>query len=178
MKKILKLILVFGLGYGLVSLFTAVSAPAATTKPQGVPEYISPNDVRAIVENINQKVFRGWFNPADVLAIIEIESSFRPHAERYESKLNDSSIGLMQILMSSAKDRGFTGTKAELIKPSINILYGMKHLKWSYDYLARRKVTVTKDEWISSYNMGVGNTMRGYLSHDYISKFKAARSKY
>jgi|GEM_PF-2512324 len=158
----------------------AVSKIVIPSKKPGfeVPEKISEAEALAIIRDINRRVFCNFFDEKDVLAIIYIESSFRPTAQRHESHLNDHSIGLMQLLTSTAKDRGFRGTKRELMKPTTNILYGMKHLEWSLIYLKRRKPKVTKEEWISSYNMGVGNTMKGRLSANYIAKFKAARAKY
>ncbi|WP_168185872.1 lytic transglycosylase domain-containing protein [Magnetospirillum sp. ME-1] len=133
-------------------------------------------DVVAMVRAINEAEFGGWFDIADVLAVIQIESSFRPGAYRAEPQINDASYGLMQILSRTAADRGYDGPPEGLYDPETNILFGMRHLRWSWDYLARRMGSAPpRSLWIGSYNAGVGNAMKGYTPYAYVMKFEAAR---
>lgn len=59
-----------------------------------------------------------------IKAVILTESSGNPQAYRYEAKINDASYGLMQLLYSTAKGLGYTGTAAGLYDPKTNILFG------------------------------------------------------
>lgn len=134
-------------------------------------------DVVGLVRAINDSEFGGWFSVPDVLAVIQIESSFRPSAYRAEPQIGDASYGLMQILSRSAADRGYDGPPEGLFDPETNIRYGMAHLKWSWDYLARRLgAAPSRAVWIGSYNAGVGNAVKGYTPWAYVAKFEVARA--
>ena len=69
-----------------------------------------------------------------VLAIIEAESTGNPKAYRGEAALHDGSIGLMQILLATARGMGYTGISGDpanlngLFYPQTNIHYGVKYL--------------------------------------------------
>lgn len=132
--------------------------------------------VAAMVEDINRAVFANWFAVADVMAIIEIESSFRPTVTGDDGV----SFGLMQIQVPSARDRGFVGPPRQLLEdPALNIRLGMSHLKWTFDYLQDRFGRApTIDEWIGGYNAGVGNVSRGFIPTSYVAKWRAARARY
>jgi len=163
-----KLISRLGLGF-VVWFLTAQFAKAATR--------LDPAKVRKIVEFVNETEFGGWFSVNDVMAIIQIESSFYPDAKRYEAKLNDASLGLMQILLSTARDRGFSGGPAGLFDPLTNVRLGMAQLKWSYDYLENRLgYPPPVDMWIGSYNAGVGNALKQIWSPGYVQKWQNARA--
>lgn len=123
--------------------------------------------------------FGGWFAVLDVLAVIDIESSFNPGAYRAEPQLGDASYGLMQILSSTAADRGYSGPVDGLFDPETNIRLGMRQLKWSWDYLARKRgVPPSPAEWIGSYNAGVGNALKGFIPWAYVQKWQAARARW
>lgn len=66
-----------------------------------------------------------------VLAIIAVESGFRPDAFRQEA--NDASYGLMQILTGTAHGVGFSGEPSELLDPVTNIEYGTAYLAEQWD---------------------------------------------
>lgn len=140
---------------------------------------LAPDHVRAMIERINREEFGGWFDPADVMAIVEIESGFNPGAYRHEPRLDDASIGLMQVLSSTARDRGYQGKVAGLFDPEANLRVGMRHLKWTHDFLsARMGGRVEKATWIGAYNGGVGNALKGWVPLDYWARFQAARDRY
>jgi hypothetical protein len=141
---------------------------------------LTHDEARALVQRINTAEFVGWFSVPDVLAIIEIESAFDPDAVRYEAHLDDSSIGLMQVLTSTAADRGYQGPPSGLFDAEVNVRLGMRHMKWTFDYLARRLGRApTIDEWIGGYNAGVGNVVRnGWWNAGYVQKWRAARERH
>ena len=135
--------------------------------------------VLGLVTEINNREFGGWFDPLDVLAVAQIESALDPDAWRWESHLGEPSLGLMQLLFSTARDRGYAGGPAGLLDPVVNVQVGMRHLKWSHDFLAGRLGHAPdKRLLIGSYNAGVGNALRGRIVEGYVKKWKSARSKY
>lgn len=139
---------------------------------------VSVNEARALIDAVNAREGHG-LDPAVVLAVIEIESAFDPQASRWEPSLGEASLGLMQLLLSTAKDRGLTEGPMALFDPARNIQLGMRQLAWSWDYLVNRLGRApTDDEWIGSYNAGVGNVTAGYIPDDYVRKFQAARARY
>lgn len=155
---------------GFVIWLLTTQVLKAASLPQG--------DVRAIVDQVNAESFGNWFDPLDVMAVIEVESNFDPRAYRYEASINDASIGLMQVLWSTAVDRGVNPAlgPAVLYDPLTNIRAGMAQLKWSWDYLtAHLGRAPTKDEWIASYNEGVGNVVNGVADPGYVARFHSAR---
>lgn len=136
--------------------------------------------VAALVTNLNAGEFGSWFRVGDVVAVAEIESAFDPAAVREEPQIGDRSLGLMQVLTTTARDRGYSGTAAGLLDPIVNLRIGMRHLKWSHDYLARAfGRPPTAAEWIGSYNAGVGNVVhRGWWSAGYVAKWAEAVQRY
>jgi soluble lytic murein transglycosylase-like protein len=114
---------------------------------------------------------------ADILAIIEIESGFDADAYRDEPRLHDASYGLMQLLYSTAKDRGFTGPTKGLFHPDINIRYGMAQIEWISDYLLHHNIT-SWEKVIVAYNEGVGNVVRNVPDPEYLARWKEARKRY
>ncbi len=130
-------------------------------------QVISLDRVKGIV-NQWQVLYFNNIPQSLVLGQIKQESNFIINAERYEPHLNDSSIGLMQILLSTAKGIGFTGTKKDLFKPEVNIFYGMKYLNKLYKQC--------KGNWqctIMSYNEGFRNFSRGKRVYNYYNRVKA-----
>lgn len=87
---------------------------------------------------------------ADLIrAVIAQESSFRSAASRTELLLNDSSQGLMQITLSTARGLGFNGTSAQLSTPENSIEFGTKYLA---SCLATRAGNI--EDAVSMYNGG------------------------
>jgi len=134
--------------------------------------------ILALVRQINDSEFGGFFDPALIMGIIETESSYDPSAYRYEAHLGEASYGLMQILESSARDRGMTGPATQLFDPATGILFGMRQLKWSHDYLAQRVGQPSRLQLLSAYNAGVGYVARGGTRAAYAAKVDRAASSW
>lgn len=101
-----------------------------------------------------------------VIAIAAHESGgFCGWATRGEPQIGDASIGLMQVLYSTAKANGYTGavgawdnasnTGSGLYDPATNLKYGTKFLA---SLLKSTKGDV--DAAVSAYNAGLGNAHR------------------
>jgi soluble lytic murein transglycosylase-like protein len=137
--------------------------------------FLAPNEILAI---INANNLDGWHDPRDVLATITIESGFNPAAYRYEAHLRDASYGLMQVLWSTAREMDPSLTDpAQLYDPETNIRVGMLYQRWTWDFLRRRLGRdPTEAEWLSGYNMGVGNVLKGRIARAYVEKHGAAKS--
>jgi len=109
------------------------------------------NDFDAI---INPVALKYNIEPAFLKAVIAQESRFNPAASRSEPQLHDASAGLMQILYSTAKDKGYRGTFGSpadltgLFDPAINVEFGARYLR---DCLAR---TSAHANAASMYNGG------------------------
>lgn len=156
----------------------AAAAPSTSTAAQPAQtRYIAQSAALSLIKSINSTEFGNFFNPYDVMAVITIESSFDSYATRQEAR--EASVGLMQVLPSTAKDRGFTGTPDMLYDPRTNIKYGMRHLKWSYDQL-KSKLGKAPDKalWIKSYNAGVGGALSYGGEPIYWDHFSKARAGY
>ncbi len=93
-----------------------------------------------------------------------VESGYNPNAIGGVGE-----IGLMQILPSTARMLGFTGTNAELATPENNIHYGVSYLSQAWR-LARGDLCTV----VMKYRAGHGESRFSYLSVNYCL---AVRSK-
>jgi len=134
--------------------------------------------------------------PSDLLkALIETESSFNTYAVRYEKnwiyfvKPFDKfhfhagtertsqmmSWGLMQIMGSVSRERGFEGRfLSELMEPEVGLEFGCRHLKYYYNRY---------NNWnnaISAYNQGSNrkDDDGNYQNQSYVNKIIKRRKNY
>lgn len=146
---------------------------------------LTVDDARALVRDLNRTEFNGWFREDDVLAIMKIESNFDPMAQRFEAHIitevtphGDASLGIMQVLYSTAVDRGYTGKPLGLLDPRVGTRMGMRQLLWSHEFLSDRLGRApTTREWIGSYNAGVGNALKGNIPERYVEKWVRERAR-
>jgi soluble lytic murein transglycosylase-like protein len=88
--------------------------------------------------------------PVLVLAIIDRESYPRYNAASFRQESNgQASYGLMQILLSTARDLGFTGAPTDLFQPEKGVYYGTLYLARQ---LKRYHGDTTKA--VAAYNAG------------------------
>lgn len=115
--------------------------------------------------------------PAIIHAIIKVESNWDTTASRYESHLNDSSLGLMQVLLKTAREQlknpGLTTT--QLFDPQTNIEAGTRYIA----YQLRRYNGNIKDAF-AAYNAGSKRlTSSGaYINQSYVDKAYNAYQMY
>jgi Transglycosylase SLT domain len=100
--------------------------------------------------------------PALVDAVMWVES-------RYNSAVigNDGEVGLMQVMLPTARMLGFTGTEAELAVPSTNIHYGAKYLAGAWRLAGEDLCTATM-----KYRAGHGETRFSFLSVEYCMRVR------
>lgn len=84
----------------------------------------------AIIEKILDSSERRGLDPSVTVAVAEIESRFNPRAIRWEKHLKTASVGLYQILHTTArKEFGFKGSIQNLMHPAQNIRMGLDYLE-------------------------------------------------
>jgi soluble lytic murein transglycosylase-like protein len=98
----------------------------------------------------------GFFDPYLVLAVARVESNVNPDAvltlitiNEDGTRVDKSSYGLMQLLPSTARMLGFTGTIKELMKWETNLFYSITYL----EQLAEKYDQCIPD-MLAAYNAG------------------------
>lgn len=151
------------------STLESIPLPPAAPRPAG---RLRPEDVAALYDP-------AWNVPLDeVLAYCEVESGFNPRAYRWEAHLGEASYGLMQVLESTARDRGLIGGPALLYEPEIGLAIGCAHVVWTREFLASRGAPSDPVSVALAYNAGVGNALRGRTVRAYGDKWQSARARY
>lgn len=108
-----------------------------------------------------------------LFATILTESGGKINATRYEPHVDDTSYGLMQILMGTAKELGFNGIEEDLLNPAENI-------QWGYYLIDSKKHNTRLDPLLvaATYNAGgiypSGNNAWGIRTYGYhLNRFAA-----
>jgi soluble lytic murein transglycosylase-like protein len=127
--------------------------PSGTTDPHG--------RYRALVE---KEAAQDGLAPEIAEAVMAVESGYNPGAIGGAGE-----IGLMQILPSTARMLGFSGTLADLAVPETNIHYGVTYLAEAWRRAAGDLCTA-----VMKYRAGHGETRFSVLSVNYCL---AVRSK-
>ncbi len=107
-------------------------------------------------------------SPEYIAGVIKIESGFQPMAEKAEPQINDTSYGLMQILLGTGRMIVPNISVEQLLTPEININVGSKYLAQLY---AKYN---SIDDMISSYNQGSPrkDASGNYLNQVYVNNVK------
>lgn len=117
-----------------------------------MPRWTNEDTFNSIVDRVGA---RYNVDPDLIKAIIGQESAFRPTAYRPEPAIADASIGLMQILLATARGEGYSGPAGDaknltgLYDPATNITFGTAYLE---SQLARAHGDMQAA--ISAYNGG------------------------
>ena len=126
--------------------------PQENASPTPTPE---PEDTRSWTkykysELIKKTAEKYGLDPQLIYATIMTESEGNPNAYRFEPRLNQASYGLGQILESTARSLGFTGSPQELFIPEVGIdLVGQYHKK-NLDHFGE----LSPHELTTAYNTG------------------------
>lgn len=148
---------------------TPVQPPASLVTPQKDPpkDKSSPatlpvpavaTDARSRYRALIEKEAARTGLPAEIAeAVMSVESGFNPDAIGGVGE-----IGLMQILPSTARMLGFSGTLAELAVPETNIRYGVTYLAKAWRLAGGDLCTTTM-----KYRAGHGETRFSHLSVNY-----------
>jgi soluble lytic murein transglycosylase-like protein len=99
-----------------------------------------------------------WNVPPSLLeALARTESSLNAHVpDRYEAKLDEYSVGLMQMLESTARNLGFQGTRDQLRAPATNVDLAAKLAREIID----RQKGLNLADFYSEYNSGRASLWR------------------
>jgi soluble lytic murein transglycosylase-like protein len=151
------------------SRYAAIDAPPDAVKGQEAPPNaaasVDRNDVRASYRAlIAKEATQQGLAPEIAEAVMAVESGFNPGAIGGAGE-----IGLMQILPSTARMLGFTGSTSDLAIPENNIHFGVTYLAQAWR-LARGDLCTA----VMKYRAGHGETRFSYLSVNYCV---AVRSK-
>lgn len=143
---------------------------------------MSESEVRTLAENIVRS-FGLQVDPAMLVRIAWIESTFDPNALRPEPQIADASAGLMQTLEGTAEwlasDMGYDafGTNPNLqtlMSPQASLYYGAAYLEWLSNYRGQRR----SEEWtVRGYNGGPGGADASYTL-GYWRKYQDAKERF
>jgi soluble lytic murein transglycosylase-like protein len=143
----------------------AETASGEAAPAPNAPSSVSPTDNRAGFRILIEKeAKREGLAPEIAEAVMAVESGYNPAAIGGVGE-----IGLMQILPSTARMLGFSGTNAELAVPANNIHYGVTYLARAWRLAGGNLCTA-----VMKYRAGHGETRFSYLSVNYCL---AVRSK-
>ncbi|MGX1321705.1 soluble lytic murein transglycosylase-like protein [Bradyrhizobium sp. USDA 377] len=101
--------------------------------------------------------------PALLDAVMAVESRYNSAAVGL-----DGEVGLMQVMLPTARMLGFTGTPAELAAPAVNVHYGAQYLAGAWRRAGGDLCTATM-----KYRAGHGETRFSFLSVDYCMRVRA-----
>ena len=151
--------------------------PRILTYPQNRP--LTDEEVFQLANHMTHH-FGGRVNQFDLMASAWVESSFRPWVERYEAHLGDYSVGLMQVLTTTALDlfdKGYTAfgrpTRSSLKNPAVSMYYGAAYFDWLRKAYPGRNL-----EWyVRAYNGGPGHNYSAATTA-YWAKWREAAAVY
>ena len=87
-------------------------------------------------------------DPDLLRALVWQESKGDPLAVRFEPRLNDSSYGLGQVLLQTARELGFAGGVRDLLDPHTNLDLAARYLRSRFDTFGDFRLSV------AAYNSG------------------------
>lgn len=127
---------------------------------------LSPSTLEPIITEMGIKYN---VEPALIKAHIKQESNWDVNASRFEAHKGDASWGLMQLLLSTAKEvlRNPTLTTTQLIQPRVNIEAGTKFISQLQSRFGNMR------DVIAAYNAGSPrlNSKTGkYVNQDYVDR--------
>lgn len=120
--------------------------------------------LRSIIRNVASKTTDNSYpNFEDVIAVIEVESSFNPNAK------NADCYGLMQISRTAHRKKLAVDNKD---KSDANITVGINYLKELNEMFKNRNSA------IMAYNSGPGSFKKGFRSKAYLKKVNSSTAYY
>lgn len=154
-----------------LAMATAASADPLVKQPDGKKDIVvasaepaPPATGRAGIMAAIERTAQREGLPAEIAeAVTHTESGFNPNVIGGAGE-----IGLMQVLPSTARMMGFSGSLTDLAVPETNIQYGVKYLARAWR-LGGRDICTT----VMKYRAGHGETRFSHLSVDYCLKVRA-----
>lgn len=159
-KSLFGAILAF-IGFGSVAYAAKGDTPTPTPKPNTKkkwPERLTDKqmiEIADLIDAVYGRALSSLYGRLFVPALIRIESSGKTQAGRYEGHLDESSLGLMQILPSTAADvhKRYSDYPLNLLDPESNVYHGYGYLLMLSNWAGKPRSA----EWvIRAYNGGMG----------------------
>lgn len=127
---------------------------------------LSQSRLDPIIEEMGKKYN---IEPAWIKAHIKAESNWDVNASRFEAHKNDASWGLMQLLLSTAREvlGNPNLTTTQLIQPRVNIEAGTKFIAYNWTRWGNMR------DAIAAYNAGsprLDKKTGKYVNADYVDK--------
>jgi len=147
---------------GIAVLLIAKGKAVAEEKP--LPDYLVDriNKYWPIIEG---EAKRFGVDPLLIVAVICTESEGVATAKAWEKKVGEHSMGLMQVLPSTARAMGYEGPDDGLLDPKTNIFYGTKYL--AHQLHRYRNIP----EAVAAYNAGSARYRAGrFINQRYVDK--------
>ncbi|KAK9156143.1 hypothetical protein Sjap_003623 [Stephania japonica] len=110
--------------------------------PDGQP-YLTQTEMKAVAAIIVKRHFISQIDPEIICAIAELESDRQLLATRYNKKIKDFTIGIMQLLPQTAewlfREMGYraydiVGNPDMLYRPFTSVYFGAAYLNWLSSY--------------------------------------------
>lgn len=148
----------------------AAALPVPVPKP--VPKPIPSAETSAPAPNrdkvrlralVREQALKSGLPPQIADAVAEVESAYNISASGSYGE-----VGLMQVLPSTARMLGFSGSLAELAEPATNVRYGVTYLSGAWR-LAGGDICTT----VMKYRAGHGETRFSYRSVHYCQRVRA-----
>jgi soluble lytic murein transglycosylase-like protein len=134
---------------------------------------LSPETLEPIINEMGRKY---GIEPTWIKAHIKAESDWDVNASRFEAHKGDASWGLMQLLLSTAREvlNNPNLTTTQLINPRVNIEAGTKYLSQLWGRFGNMRDT------IAAYNAGSPrlNAQGKYINQDYVDKVTKNYNRY
>lgn len=122
---------------------------------------VSPELVKEVLRHVDKYSHSVFPKREDLLAVIGIESSWRPNA--VSSLRTDPAVGLTQIRPGVWNK--WISSADELDHIENQIKYAYRILRYNF------KLTESAHDAIIAYNVGYGNWLKGKYTDSYITKF-------
>ncbi|CAH1661854.1 lytic transglycosylase domain-containing protein [Chelatococcus asaccharovorans] len=142
----------------------SASEPIPKPAPPAEASTPSPNrDKVRLRALVREQALKAGLPPQIADAVAEVESAYNISASGSYGE-----VGLMQVLPSTARMLGFSGSLAELAEPATNIRYGVTYLTGAWR-LAGGDICTT----VMKYRAGHGETRFSYRSVHYCQRVRA-----
>jgi soluble lytic murein transglycosylase-like protein len=152
-------------GVSIVAAIAVIAIIIALTNRRLSAESLLRDDVPFRAQIINAASKHG-IDPCLLAGLVKAESAFDAGAKRFEPALNEYSLGLVQILLSTANDLMPGVTQERLLSDTqLNLNLGAEYLDW-----LRANFSVKLPEDVDAYNVGPGNFRKGVRNPDYRNK--------
>ncbi|KAK1307764.1 hypothetical protein QJS10_CPA09g00856 [Acorus calamus] len=105
--------------------------------------YLTQIEMKAVAQIVVNRHWRLQLDTDMICALAEIESDRQLLVERYNKKIKESTVGIMQVLQTTAgmlfrdvvyRSYQIEGNPDLLYRPFVNIYYGAAYLKYLYGY--------------------------------------------